>query len=128
MVARLAKSPATFFVVLFGRYGIISYFCRREIVKNMTTTISIPTSEYNRAKVYAKERNLSIDELFIVLLGQLTSRDEDAAWESMSADQPYTHEELMARINEGEAQFERGEYKTHEQMMAELRKEFSWLR
>ncbi len=34
----------------------------------------------------------------------------------------------MARINEGEAQFERGEYKTHEQMMAELREEFSWLK
>lgn len=59
---------------------------------NMTTTISIPTSEYNRA-------------LF-----------------------SYTNEELMARIDEGEAQFERGEYKTHEQMMQELREEFSWLK
>ena len=47
----------------------------------MTTTISIPTSEYNRAKVYAKERNLSIDELVVALLGQLTSRDEDAIGE-----------------------------------------------
>jgi len=102
---------------------------QRETVKNMTTTISIPTSEYNRAKVYAKERNLSIDELVVALLGQLTSRDEDAIWGSMDAgDLPYTHEELMARIDEGEAQFERGEYKTHEQMMAELKEEFSWLR
>ena len=33
----------------------------------------------------------------------------------------------MARIDEGEAQFERGEYKTHEQMMAALREEVSWL-
>ena len=41
---------------------------------------------------------------------------------------PYTHDELMARIDEGEAQFERGEYKTHEQLMDELKEEFSWLR
>ena len=94
----------------------------------MTTTISIPTAEYNRAKAYAKERNLSIEELFVVLLGQLTS-EEDATWDKHDSDvQPYTHDELMARIEEGEAQFERGEYKTHEQLMAELKEEFSWLK
>ena len=93
----------------------------------MTTTISIPTAEYNRAKAYAKERNLSIEELFVVLLGQLTS-EEDASWDNQYSDViPYTHEELMARIDEGEAQFERGEYKTHEQLMSELKEEFSWL-
>ena len=87
----------------------------------MTTTISIPTAEYNRAKAIAKERNLSIDELFVVLLGQLTS-EEDAVWDKHDSDaQPYTHEELMARIEEGEAQFERGEFKSHEQLMAELK-------
>ena len=87
----------------------------------MTTTISIPTAEYNRAKAFAKERNLSIDELFVALLGQLTS-EEDAVWDKHDSDaQPYTHEELMARIEEGEAQFERGEFKSHEQLMAELK-------
>ena len=94
----------------------------------MTTTISLPVSDYNRAKAYAKERDLSIDELFVALLGQLTSREEDAIWENMKTDrESYSHQELMARIDEGEAQFERGEYKTHEQMMAALREEFSWL-
>ena len=95
----------------------------------MTTTISIPTAEYNRAKAYAKERNLSIEELFVVLLGQLTSEEEDATWDKhdMPA-KPYTHEELMARIDEGERQFEQGEYKTHEQLMSELKEEFSWLK
>ena len=94
----------------------------------MTTTISIPTTEYNRAKAFAKERNLSIDELFVALLGQLTS-EEDAVWDKHDSDaQPYTHEELMARIEEGEAQFERGEFKSHEQLMAELKEEFSWLK
>ena len=87
----------------------------------MTTTISIPTAEYNRAKAYAKERNLSIEELFVVLLGQLTS-EEDAIWDKHDTPaNPYTHEELMARIDEGERQFEHGEYKTHEQLMSELK-------
>jgi len=95
----------------------------------MTTSISIPVSEYNRAKAFAKERNLTIDELFIALLGQLTSCDEDEKWETLYDDvKPYTQEELMSRMDEGEAQFERGEYKTHKQMMAELKEEFSWLR
>lgn len=94
----------------------------------MTTTITIPTSEYNRAKAFAKERNLSIDELFVVLLGQLTS-EADVVWDSHDTDiQPYTSDELMARIDEGEAQFERGEYKTHEQLMSELKEEFVWLK
>ena len=94
----------------------------------MTTTISIPTAEYNRAKAYAKECNLSIEELFVVLLGQLTS-DEDVAWDDHDSDiHPYTHEELMARIDEGERQFEQGEYKTHEQLMSEMKKEFPWLK
>ena len=96
----------------------------------MTTTISIPTAEYNRAKAYAKERNLSIEELFVVLLGQLTSEEEeDAIWDKHDTPaNPYTHEELMARIDEGERQFEQGEYKTHEQLMSELKEEFSWLK
>ncbi len=41
---------------------------------------------------------------------------------------PNTHEELMARIDEGERQFEQGEYKAHEQLMSELKEEFSWLK
>jgi len=96
---------------------------------NMTTTISIPTSEYNRAQAFAKERNLSIDELFIVLLGQYVTNEDDTIWNNLQEEEaPYTQEELMARIDEGEAQFERGEFKTHEQMMQELREEFSWLK
>jgi hypothetical protein len=94
----------------------------------MTTTISIPTAEYNRAKAYAKERNLSIEELFVTLLGQLTS-EEDTTWDKHDTpEKPYTQEELMARIDEGERQFEQGEYKAHEQLMSELKEEFSWLK
>ena len=94
----------------------------------MTTTISIPTEEYKRAKAFARERDLSIEELFVALLGQLKSED-DAIWDQHDADVvPYTYEELQARIDEGEAQFERGEYKSHEQLMSELQEEYSWLK
>ena len=93
----------------------------------MNTTISIPTAEYDRARTFAKEQNLSLDELFAVLIGQLTLKEEDAAWYSLDEPLiPYTYDELQARIDEGEAQFERGECKTHEQLMSELQEEFSW--
>ena len=88
----------------------------------MTTTISIPTEEYKRAKAFARERDLSIE------VGQLKSED-DAIWDQHDADVvPYTYEELQTRIDEGEAQFERGEYKSHEQLMSELQEEYSWLK
>ena len=74
----------------------------------MNTTISIPTAEYDRARTFAKEQNLSLDELFAVLIGQLTLKEEDAAWYSLDEPLiPYTYDELQARIDEGEAQFER---------------------
>lgn len=94
----------------------------------MTTTISLPIDEYNRAKTFAEEQNLSMDELFVALIGQLTLREEDAVWNQQDFKQtPYTIEELSARIDESEKQFERGEYKSHEQMMADLKNEFPWL-
>ena len=55
--------------------------------------------------------------------------EDDAIWDQHDADVvPYTYEELQARIDEGEAQFERGEYKSHEQLMSELQEEYSWLK
>jgi len=95
----------------------------------MTTTISLPTAEYDIAKAYAKEKNLSVDELFLALIRMLPSYEEDLKWSSQKEDLlPYSMEELNARIDEAEAQFQRGEYVTHEQMMDELKAEFSWLK
>ena len=95
----------------------------------MTTSISIPTAEYNRAKDYAQKRNLSIDELFVSLIRMLPQKQEDEMWyKEESALQPYSLEELQERIDEAEAQFERGAFVTHKQMMAELKEEFSWLK
>ena len=95
----------------------------------MTTSISLPTAEYDFAKKYAQERNITIDELFKSLIRMLSEQKDDEQWyHSEMSSQPYTIEELDARINEAEAQFDRGEYKTHEQFMDELKEEFSWLR
>lgn len=95
----------------------------------MTTTISIPTAEYDLAKAYAQKQNLSIDELFVTLIRMLPQDKDDDLWNSHNDPlSPYTIEELEARIDEGESQFERGEYVTHEQMMKDLKEQFSWLR
>ena len=94
----------------------------------MTTTISLPTAEYDLAKAYAEEQNLSMDELFVSLIRTLTLRQEDDVWEDAQQLPPYTMDEIDNRIDEGEAQFDRGEFITHEQMMDDLKKEFSWLR
>ena len=34
----------------------------------MTTSVSIPSTEYNLALAYANERNISMDELFATLI------------------------------------------------------------
>jgi len=95
----------------------------------MTTTISLPINEYHRAEAYAKERNLSMDDLFISLINQLTLNEEYEKWSMPETNSsPFSLEELNARIEQGEQQFENGEYKTHEQLMAELQHEFSWLK
>jgi len=39
----------------------------------------------------------------------------------------HSQEETDARIDDAEAEFERGEWMTHEQMMAEIKQEFPWL-
>ena len=41
--------------------------------------------------------------------------------------EPYTMEELYARIEASHQQYLRGEYQTEEEVREELRKEFSWL-
>lgn len=42
--------------------------------------------------------------------------------------QPYTLEELNARIDEAEAEIDRGEGKSFDEMMNDLRKELLWLK
>lgn len=95
----------------------------------MTANITLSIKDYHRAKAYAEEQNLSLDELFVSLIGQLTLKDEDKDWNALETDMSlYTMEELEGRINLGEQQFANGECKTHEQLMAELQQQYPWLR
>jgi hypothetical protein len=94
----------------------------------MTKSVTIPSAEYDLALAYAHKRNISMDELFVTLIRMLPQHEEDQRWNSVKEDlSPYTMDELEARIDEAEAQFERGEYVTHEQMMDNLKAEFAWL-
>ena len=48
-------------------------------------------------------------------------------FEEIDDQQPYTMEELNARIDESEAEIERGEGKSFEEMMNEFREQLPWL-
>lgn len=48
----------------------------------MTTTISLPPAEYDLAKAYAEEQNISMEELLVSLIRTLTLRQEDSVWEN----------------------------------------------
>jgi len=54
---------------------------------------------------------------------------EEDPWETQDTSdlEPYTLEELYARIEESEEQIRRGEYQTEEEVREEMRKEFPWL-
>lgn len=55
--------------------------------------------------------------------------DDDVDWNLIDKDlPPYTLDELYARIEESEAEIERGEYYTAEEARELLKKEFPWLR
>lgn len=54
---------------------------------------------------------------------------EEDEWDRQDTSnlEPYTLEELYARIDESHQQYLRGEYKTEAEVREELRKEFPWL-
>ena len=55
---------------------------------------------------------------------------EEDPWETQDTSdlEPYTLEELRARLRESHEQYLRGEYYTEEEVREEMRKEFPWLR
>ena len=52
--------------------------------------------------------------------------EEDKAWDKLEIG-PQSMEEAKMRLDEAEAEFDRGEYSTEEEVRAELRAEFPWL-
>lgn len=97
----------------------------------MTATISLPRADYNRAKALAEDSNMTISELFIALLEQFAPSKDDSEWDTLPSigfnPHDHTQEEIDARFDEIEEELETEEGITHEQMMEELKKEFSWL-
>ena len=59
-----------------------------------------------------------------------TYQMEENPWETQDTSdlEPYTLEELRARLRESHEQYLRGEYNTEEEVREEMRKEFPWLR
>ena len=93
-----------------------------KILHAMTTTISLPTAQYNRAKAYASERNMSIDELFVMLIDQMADDNAEDALADSGLFNPYEHtqEELFMRIQEAEKQYEQGEWISDEALKTEV--------
>jgi len=52
--------------------------------------------------------------------------EEDEVWDKLGIG-PQSIEEAKMRLDEAEAEFDRGEYSTEEEVRAELRAEFPWL-
>ena len=58
-----------------------------------------------------------------------TERIEEDEWDLLEPNdlEPYTFDELHARINESHQQYLRGEFQTEAEVREELKKEFQWL-
>lgn len=59
---------------------------------------------------------------------EIDEQDADAYNEIKDDNQPYTMEELNARIDEAEAEMDRGEGKTFEEMMSGFKQQLLWLK
>lgn len=72
--------------------------------------------------------NFLVQGLFTLNTPQEES-DNDNAYDELNDNQrPYTIQELYARLDESEAEAERGEGKSFEEMMSGFRGQLSWLR
>ncbi|MBQ8153372.1 MAG: hypothetical protein IJ069_06805 [Prevotella sp.] len=101
----------------------------------MNTTISIPQVDFQRAKALADERHITISELFVMLINNVSDVDKmtigssENLYNGLLFD-PYqcSQEDLNRRFDEIERELDEEEGIPHEQMMDELRQEFTWLK
>lgn len=74
-------------------------------------------------------RNLSRkDKACLVRFIHITEGLDVEGMDDLSIEQPYTMEELNARIDEAEAEIEKGEGKSFEEMIDGFKKELLWLK
>ena len=100
----------------------------------MSTTITLNTATYNKAKTYADEHHMTVNELLVVLINSMPT---DGEYDEECGNLPngmlfnpddHTQEEIDARFDEIEKELEEEEGITHDEMMSDLKKEFEWLR
>ena len=88
------------------------------------------STDLRNSRLLDEVRNLSREDR-LCLIRYIYDADESGLdkFEELANDQqPYTMEELNARINEAEEEMEHGEGKTFEEMMNGFRKELLWLK
>jgi hypothetical protein len=88
------------------------------------------SAELRNSSLLTEVQNLSREDKHC-LVRYLYNTDEAGlnSFEELNDDhQPYTLDELNARIDEAEEEIERGEGKSFDEMMAGFRKELLWLK
>ena len=98
----------------------------------MQTTITLNAATYNKAKACADERHMTIDEFLVMLINTMPNESEadNRLYDNMPVGtlfcpSEHSQDELEARFDEIEKELDADEGITHEQMMAELKQEFS---
>lgn len=88
------------------------------------------SAELRNSELLKMVRNLSHEDKVCLIRYIYGTAEPDAAYydELVDEQQTYTLEELNARIDEAEAEIDRGEGKSFEDMMNGFRKELLWLK
>jgi hypothetical protein len=103
----------------------------RDIVEESASVLTYGmSSELRESGLLGKVRDLSHDDkACLIRYLHETDAPDIAAFEDLDDNQqPYTLEELNARIDEAEAEAERGGGKTFEEMMNGFREKLLWLK
>ncbi len=103
----------------------------RDIVEEPASALTYGmSSELRESGLLGKVRDLSHDDkACLIRYLHETDAPDIAAFEDLDDNQqPYTLEELNARIDEAEAEAERGGGKTFEEMMNGFREKLLWLK
>ena len=102
----------------------------KDIVSEPATMTYGMSAELRNSSLLTEVQNLSREDKHC-LVRYLYNTDEVGlnSFEELNDDQqPYTLEELNARIDEAEEEIDRGEGKSFDEMMAGFRKELLWLK
>lgn len=104
---------------------------KKDIVSEPATALTYGMStELRESELLNIVRNLSHEDKRCLIRYIYGTEEgyQDSLEELHEEQQPYTMEELNARIDESETEIERGEGKTFEEMMRDFKKDLLWLK